>query len=89
MRGRGAFDQLNYHEQVIRRFVEQWPAPDLSDYLSATTPGYHLALAAFAEYAGESAVALRLAGEREDADLQRADQPSAARDLAGIHRHSG
>lgn len=49
-RGRGASDSLNYHEKAIRTFASQWPHPDLSDYLSATTPGYHLALAAFARY---------------------------------------
>ncbi|MEM7756160.1 MAG: hypothetical protein AAF297_11055 [Planctomycetota bacterium] len=48
MVGRGAFDQLNYHEPMIRRFAEAWPAVDLSNYLSATTPLYHLVLAGLA-----------------------------------------
>lgn len=50
--GRGgtseASDQDTYHLPTIRSFEAQWPRPDLRDYASATTPGYHLALAAFA-----------------------------------------
>lgn len=46
MNGRGAGDQFKYHAKVIQTFAEQLPRPDLADYLSATTPGYHLALAA-------------------------------------------
>jgi hypothetical protein len=42
--GRAASDQFSYHEPTIRVFAEQWPAPDVSDYWSATTPGYHLLL---------------------------------------------
>lgn len=45
MRGRAAFDQLNYHEKVVRTFVQQWPNVDPSDYLSATTPLYHVLVA--------------------------------------------
>ncbi len=41
---RVAYDQLLYHQQAIEIFARQWPSPDLSDYLSATTPGFHLAL---------------------------------------------
>ncbi|GAB4386006.1 MAG: hypothetical protein Kow0022_13870 [Phycisphaerales bacterium] len=44
--GRAAADHLNYHEPVIHTFARQWPAPDLSNYHSATTPLYHLLLAA-------------------------------------------
>jgi hypothetical protein len=61
-RGRGRFDQLNYHEPAVLRFAEQWPAPDVSDYLSATTPGYHLVLAAVAHYVSDSLVILQLVG---------------------------
>lgn len=60
--GRGAFDQLNYHEPAIVRFAQQWPSPDLSNYLSATTPGYHLALAAASQVLGTERVALQLLG---------------------------
>jgi len=45
-RGRAAADHLNYHEPVIHAFADQWPSPDLSNYHSATTPLYHLLLAA-------------------------------------------
>lgn len=60
--GRGAFDQLNYHEPAIVRFAQQWPKPDLSNYLSATTPGYHLILAAAARVFGSDRVILQLIG---------------------------
>ncbi len=43
---RGAFDQNEYHLPAIDDFAEQWPTPNLRDYPSATTPGYHLAMAA-------------------------------------------
>jgi hypothetical protein len=43
--GRGASDDLLYHWPAIERFAQQIPAPDISDYASATTPGYHLLLA--------------------------------------------
>jgi hypothetical protein len=60
--GRGASDQLNYHGRVIATFAQQWPGPDLRDYLSMTTPGYHLALAVVAVYVTDSAAGLQLAG---------------------------
>lgn len=43
--GRGAADDLNFHWVAIVQFAQQWPNPDLGDYASATTPGYHLLLA--------------------------------------------
>lgn len=61
-RGRGRFDQVNYHEPTILRFAEQLPTPDVSDYLSATTPGYHLVLAVVARVVSPSPVALQLVG---------------------------
>lgn len=42
---RVAYDQLLYHQATIDIFASQWPNPDLTDYLSATTPLYHLGLA--------------------------------------------
>lgn len=45
LRGRGAHDHLNFHEPAIYRFASQWPHPDFHDYVSATTPGYHVVLA--------------------------------------------
>ncbi len=42
--GRGAYDDLTYHWPAIQTFADQLPTPDLSDYASATTPGFHLEL---------------------------------------------
>ncbi|MBX3387831.1 MAG: hypothetical protein KF691_00100 [Phycisphaeraceae bacterium] len=60
-RGRGASDSLNYHEKAIRAFAEQLPHPDLGDYLSATTPGYHLVLSLVARYICDQRLCLQLA----------------------------
>jgi len=60
--GRGAMDQNRYHLEVIGRFAEQWPAFDLRDYESATTPGYHIALATVGRLLGTDVLVLRLAG---------------------------
>ena len=38
-------DQVSYHFPVIERFAAELPHPDLRDYQSATTPGYHLMMA--------------------------------------------
>ena len=38
-------DEIEYHLPTIRQFAAQWPHCDLSDYASATSPGYHLLLA--------------------------------------------
>lgn len=42
---RAGFDDIMCHEPTIREFARQWPRLDFTDYLSATTPGYHLLLA--------------------------------------------
>ncbi|MDB5301275.1 MAG: hypothetical protein JWO87_2938 [Phycisphaerales bacterium] len=42
---RAAYDEQTYHLPTIRQFQHQWPHIDFSDYASATTPGYHLAIA--------------------------------------------
>ncbi len=60
--GRYAWDQVNYHEKVIRTFIDQWPAPDLSNYLSATTPLYHLLLASVGKFISVSPAALQFTG---------------------------
>jgi len=60
--GRAAADQSRYHEPAVRTFIEQWPNPDVGDYLSATTPGYHLALAAVGHYVSDSCIVLHVAG---------------------------
>ena len=62
VRGRGAHDQLNYHEQVIRTFAKAWPHLDYSDYLSATTPGYHTLLAGFAHLGLDGRSMLQILG---------------------------
>jgi hypothetical protein len=59
---RVAFDAMLYHSQAIRTFATQWPDCNVLDYLSATTPGYHLVSAALARVAGASHTALALVG---------------------------
>lgn len=59
-KGRGAADSLNYHEKAIRSFAKQFPHPDLSDYLSATTPGYHLLVSVFARFISDKQIYLQL-----------------------------
>jgi hypothetical protein len=66
---RGAFDQNVFHLQVIRQFIAQWPRPDLSDYPSSTTPGFHLFVALVAQITGEREVTLRLVGSLFTAGL--------------------
>ncbi|MFM1868752.1 MAG: hypothetical protein RL591_2160 [Planctomycetota bacterium] len=39
------FDQRDYHLPVIFEFARTLPTPTVSDYNSATTPGYHLLMA--------------------------------------------
>ncbi len=58
--GRAAFDQDYYHLPTIRQFALDWPNVDVSSYRSATTPGYHLLLAAWARGLAEETTALRL-----------------------------
>src|SRR5205085_160310 len=61
-KGRAWYDQRYYHEATIRAFARQWPYFDFRDYWSATTPGYHLAMAAVARFITESRTGLQLAG---------------------------
>lgn len=49
---RVAYDQLLYHSQTISRFAAELPHPDFTDYLSATTPGFHLMMAVLEKYVG-------------------------------------
>jgi len=53
-----AGDAAKYHLPVIRSMAEQWPDVDIVHYRSATSPGYHLAMAA-ALRAGADEQALR------------------------------
>jgi hypothetical protein len=58
--GRGSDDEQTSHLPTIRTFAAEWPRPDLHDYRSATTPGYHLALAAVDRWVGDDVRLLRL-----------------------------
>ena len=59
---RSRYDQNRYHEPVIRGFIQDWPTPNVADYASATTPGYHLAIAAAARHLDERLRTLQLLG---------------------------
>lgn len=59
--GRGAWDATVYHEPFARALADQWPRFDLSDPLTATTPGYHIVLATLAAIGLDSTTSLRLA----------------------------
>jgi len=58
--GRGgtneAGDAAMYHEPVIETMVEQWPRPDIVEYRSTTSPGYHLLMAALMKATGAESV---------------------------------
>ncbi|MEL6499189.1 MAG: hypothetical protein AAGJ54_10530 [Planctomycetota bacterium] len=56
---RAAFDARAYHLVVIEGFTATWPVADVSNYLSATTPGFHWLLAGAAKF-GASQVTLEL-----------------------------
>lgn len=57
---RAAYDQMYYHEPTVRLFASQLPRPDFYDYYSATTPGYHVALAVVARIIPDSTQALQV-----------------------------
>jgi len=59
---RVAYDQRLYHEDAVRQFAAQWPAIDVWDYQSATTPGYHVTLGLVARYVSDERWALQCAG---------------------------
>jgi len=58
--GRGgtneAGDARRYHEPVIETMVEQWPSPDIVNYRSTTSPGYHLLMAGLMKLTGAETV---------------------------------
>src|SRR5438309_1927264 len=54
------YDQELYHRPTINQFVQQWPHFDFWHYLSATTPGYHLLMAAAAKFISPSILTLQL-----------------------------
>ncbi|MDB5326253.1 MAG: hypothetical protein JWM57_1822 [Phycisphaerales bacterium] len=56
------FDQDAFHLPTVRQFQRQWPHVDLHDYAVATSPGYHLLMAAIAVYVRDSLVLMRCVG---------------------------
>jgi hypothetical protein len=58
--GRAAFDSIAYHEHFIRQLAEDAPRIDLSNPLTATTPGFHMLIAAASVAGLESTTSLRL-----------------------------
>ena len=56
------FDQDGFHVPTVRQFQRQWPHVDLHDYAVATSPGYHLLMAAIAVYVRDSLVLMRCVG---------------------------
>lgn len=58
--GRGAVDATVYHEPFVRQLAADFPRFDLSNPLTATTPGYHLLLACLSQIGLGSTLALRL-----------------------------
>ena len=59
---RAASDQNRFHLVVIRQFASEWPNLNFRDYISATTPGYHVVVAAAARYLSGDLRFLRLVG---------------------------
>jgi hypothetical protein len=57
---RATWDQDAYHLPTVVQFVSEWPRPNFSEYNSATTPGYHLVLAAVRKLTGAGDRALRI-----------------------------
>jgi hypothetical protein len=55
--GRAYYDQATYHYPAIRHFLA---GGDFRDYSSATTPGFHLLMAAMARALSDSEIALKL-----------------------------
>ena len=55
--GRAFIDQHTGHLPTIMAFVEQL---DFSDYLSATTPGYHVLITFFAKFFSQNVIFLKL-----------------------------
>lgn len=58
--GRGAWDATVYHEPFIRQLAADFPRFDLTNPLTATTPGYHILLAGLSQISLGSTLALRL-----------------------------
>ncbi len=61
-RGRGYADQVNYHFRVVEKFARELPTPDVSDYVSATTPLYHIIHAILYKHVTSDVTTLQLLG---------------------------
>lgn len=59
--GRGAWDATVYHEPFIRQLAPDLFKPDLSNPLTATTPGYHILMACLVAIGAGSVTILRIA----------------------------
>ena len=59
---RAAYDQNNYHLVVIQQFADTWPVSNFSDYISATTPGYHWLLGGIGRLISDQTWVLRCFG---------------------------
>ncbi|MBL9141298.1 MAG: hypothetical protein JNK53_05470, partial [Phycisphaerae bacterium] len=57
--GSWANDQTTYHLEAIQKFATELPTPDIVDYKSATSPGWHLMLALLVK-AGATTTTLRM-----------------------------
>ena len=55
-----AYDQKNFHLPTIERFSQDWPHFTFTNYSSATTPGYHILLAAVHHWISSDVRALKL-----------------------------
>ncbi|MGP1346656.1 MAG: hypothetical protein ACTS3F_08325 [Phycisphaerales bacterium] len=60
--GLRTYDEIQFHLPTIEQFSSQLPAPDLSRYAVAMTPGYHLVLAVAHRLISDDIRALRLFG---------------------------
>jgi hypothetical protein len=55
-----AYDHVNFHLPTIQAFARDLPAVDVVNYRSATTPGWHLAMALLYRAFDEAILPLRL-----------------------------
>lgn len=79
--GRGAWDATVYHEPFIRQLATNWPRFDLTNPLTATTPGYHILLATLDRFGPGSTTALRIASALIGAGLLAALAARLARSV--------
>ena len=60
--GRAESDESIYHLPAVQSFARDWPHFDFRGYTSATTPGYHLVVAAVARFVSGNVHLLRAVG---------------------------